>query len=209
MLVVVPYAWRCTVTIARVESSHLRRRRRLPRSVVPGSSVGDLQRRTPAIAVTRAYACVCVYVCICVDCCSNWDNVSPLTIVAEEGEQPAHLPAHRVMTQRWRSYGRYCDVIGSLFSVKCGIRTAVRGSRLRWALLKCRLLATFKLVSGLRGIWFGNSCWQMCFANTLFLAPFSLFITRVFVDRFSERGPQSRTQLAPWLASWSFWCAKS
>lgn len=62
MLVVVPYAWRCTVTIARVKPSHLRRRRRLPRSVVPGSSVGDLQRRTPAIAVTRAYACVCVCV---------------------------------------------------------------------------------------------------------------------------------------------------
>lgn len=58
-------------------------------------------RPSATYASHSCHSCVrvCVYVCMCVDCCSNWDIVSPVTI-AEEGEQPAHFPAHRVMTQR-------------------------------------------------------------------------------------------------------------
>lgn len=62
MLVVVPYVRRCTVTLQEANLFTSGGNAGRPRCVVLGSRMGDLRRHTPAIAVTRAYACVCVCV---------------------------------------------------------------------------------------------------------------------------------------------------
>lgn len=62
MLVVVPYARRCTVTLQESNLFTSGGNAGRLRCVVLGSRRGDLRRHTPAIAVTRAYACVCVCV---------------------------------------------------------------------------------------------------------------------------------------------------
>lgn len=161
MLVVVPYVWRCTVTL---QESNLftcggNAGRPLCRAGQQNGRPSATYASHSCHSCVRLCVCVCVYVCV--HCCWNWDNVSPLTnsIVAEEGEQPAHLPAHRVMTQRWRSYGRYFT---ATWLVRCFLWSAASGLLYgvgaRWAVLKCRLLATFKFVAGLRKIRPGNSC---------------------------------------------------